>query len=125
MLIPLAVASARDSAPPVALGSDVAACNDGAGIGTDFIFYQAANGSLVKALSYSQPASLTDFQYLGEAARGTKLKAIYNNGSLAGNTGSRGAGAVLYYQDNSGQPGLAALQVDRDGRVLDQGRVLG
>lgn len=119
------MASAPDSAPPIAQGSDVVACNDGAGRGTDFIFYQTNNGSLIRALSYSQPPSLTDFQILGEAMRGTKLKAIYNDGSLSGNAGSRGAGAVLYYQNNSGQPGLVALQVDRDGRISGQGPVLG
>ncbi|KAK4555658.1 hypothetical protein LTR86_007411 [Recurvomyces mirabilis] len=97
---------------PVAPGSDIAACRDITGSGTDYIFYQAGNGSLVRALSYS--SALSDFQVLDvQPAAGTKLRAVYNNGTSLGGSSP---GAMLFYQAANATGQLSILEVDRNGQ---------
>jgi hypothetical protein len=50
---------------------------------------------------------------------------MYSDGSLNSIDSDRGAGAVLYYQDAIGKAGLSVLQVDRDGKITNQGSVSG
>lgn len=120
----MAAANSTTSNPVVASGSGLASCSDRSGNGTDYIFYQTSNGSLVQALcSYGGSGTayqFHDFKVLTSASKNTKLTCIYNDGSIANTS----AGAVVYYQASASSNEISYLQVDRSGNESGSGKVV-
>jgi hypothetical protein len=116
----------------VASASSIAACSDNQGgslsDSTDFIFYQPSDGVVTMQRASSQTGNstnaniqFTNAQVLGQAAKGTKFRAVYNNGDLMANVG---IGPILFYQAEETEQ-LMYMQVSRDGRVSARGVVSG
>ena len=97
----------------MAPGFDIAVANDGAG--TDHVFYQLVNGTVIRALSDGSAATLHDYEALDAqtAYRGTKLAAAYLDPT--GGT----AGAVLMYQNATNVENLYTVEITRSGVVTD------
>jgi hypothetical protein len=108
----------------------VVACSDSSGgslsQSTDVIFYQLSNGRIALQLASSSPGNSTNanirlshVRLIGRAAAGSRLRAVYNDGSLVANVVFA---LVLFNQTNrSGQ--ISYIQITRDGRFTAQGLV--
>lgn len=96
--------------PELVSDTAIAATTDGDG--TDYVFWQAQNGSIVRALQTGN--GVQDELYLGKAADSSRIAAAY------GDYGA-GEGAFVIY-NSADSPGQAVYELrDHSGQVLVSG----
>ena len=92
--------------------ADIAAANDGAG--TDHIFYQNADGNLVRTLYYSD--AITGSESIASIPSGSKIAATYYSTMS-------GEGALVYYKNASRTDAISYVEVNRNGETVLKGVV--